>query len=474
MAIARANHMVDVAIVGGGIAGLTVAYDLHRLGLRPLLIEARSRLGGVIHTERVDGLLLEAGPDALLAQKPAGLALCRELGLGPQLVPTLEPRTAFVLRGGRLHALPAASELGIPLTREALDELTMLSPEGRDRIAQDLERPSPPSVDADLSIGAVLERRFGAEFVAAIAQPLLGGIHAGDVYRLSMRALFPALADADATAVSLLEALRQRRRSRHPEGAFRALNGGMGTLVDALVAALPRETIRIDSPVLGISSGQRFLVRLSGRAYVEARALVVAVPAWQAACLLHGLDDALADRCTGMASVSSATISLAYGRHAVGHPLIGMGFVVPRGEASTRLLAVSWVTSKWPRRAPGDQVLIRAFAGGALDQDVLSSDDATLIEQSHRDLRAILDLRAAPLVARVYRWDRASPQYEPGHLNRVARIDALVARWPGLFLTGSAFRGIGIPDTIEDARRTARGVCELLGSGVVSRDGRLN
>jgi oxygen-dependent protoporphyrinogen oxidase len=463
MTTAADSERVDVAIVGGGIAGLTVAYDLRQSGCRTLVLESRQRLGGVIATTRTKDLVLEGGPDALLVQKPAGVELCRELGLGPYLVSTLEPRTAFVLRSGRLHSIPAATHLGLPLTTEALEGLTMLSEEGRARVAEDLTNPRGPQHDGDESIGAFLSRRFGGEFVAAIAQPLLGGIHAGDVSRLSVRALFPELARLDAAGGSLLEALRARRVPRDPDGLFRGLDGGMGRLVESIAAKLPDRAVRVGSTVTAVSRGDRFVLEVSQGRRVEARSIVLAVPAWQAADLVSGLDATLSAACRAIPYVSSATIALAYRRAAVGRPPAGMGFVVPRGEA-TRLLAVSWVSSKWPRRAPGDVVLIRAFAGGALERDHLDLDDATLVSQVHDDLAGLLAPSSRPIHTRVDRWDNAGPQYEVGHLDRVARIESAASRWPGLFLTGSALHGVGIPDTVEAARRTARAVRTALGS----------
>ena len=460
MGTVRGREAVDVAIVGGGIAGLTMAYDLRQSGRRALLLEAQHRVGGLIFTTVTDGLVLELGPDALLAQKPAGLALCRELGLEAQLTPTKVPRTAFVLRGGSLHALPADTYLGLPLTREALDGLTMLSPEGRARVAQDLTDPHPPENDADESIGACFARRFGDEFVSSVAQPLLGGIHAGDVHRLSLRALFPELARLDRAGGSLLGACRSGRALRDPDGVFRGLAGGMAQLTEALRNALPAGSVRTGARVAALTSGTRFELRLTDGTRLGARSVVLAVPACESAALVAGLDDVLSQRCGAIAYASSAVISLAYRRADVGHPLAGTGFVVPRNEASTRLLAVSFVTSKWPRRAPDDVVLLRAFAGGSLDEDLLELDDSGLADRAHRDLESLLDLKGPPIHTKVYRCYKAGPQYEVGHLNRVARIEEAAARWPGLFLTGSAYHGVGIPDAIEAARATARALVD--------------
>jgi oxygen-dependent protoporphyrinogen oxidase len=452
----------DVAVVGGGLAGLTLARDVLRRGRTPIVLEAGLRAGGVIRSERVDGILVEGGPDAMLALKPAALALCRELGLGDEIVSTEAPRTAFVLADGHLHPLPGATRLGLPLTREAADALTMLAPADRARVARDFDAPAPPPADIDdESVGAFTTRRFGAAFTRRVVQPLLGGIHAGDVDRLSLRALFPPLADADAAGGSVLAELARRAGPADAEGAFRGLRGGMGQLPAALARALPAASLRTREPVAGITPGSPWRVVSATGLEVAAQAVVLAVPASAAAHLVGPFDAQLAGQIGALHAVSTATVTLAYPRAAVAHPCAGMGFIVPRGEA-TRLLAVSWVSSKWAGRAPADLLALRAFAGGAFDADVLEADDAALAAATHADLVPILGLSAPPILSRVHRWDGASPQYEIGHVARVAAIDRRVTDTPGLFLAGSAYRGVGMPDVIADARATADRVCAWL------------
>ena len=452
--------VADVAVVGGGLAGLTLARDVQRRDHRAVVLEAGPRFGGVVRTERVDRVLVEAGPDAMLVQKPAAIALCRDLGLGDEVVPTEAPRTAFVLVDGRLHAFPPDTRLGLPLTPAAAEGLTMLAPEERARVRRDFDAPAPPSGVDDESVGAFTTRRFGEAFTRRIAQPLLAGIHAGDVDRLSLRALFPPLAAADAAGGSLLAALAARAEPA-AEGAFRGLRGGMGQLPAALVRALPAAQLRPREPVAWMAPGPPFRVTSGTGLEVRARAVVLAVPAAAAARLVAPFDAELGRLCGELRAVSTATITLAYPRAAVAHPCHGLGFIVPRGEA-TRLLAVSWVTSKWAGRAPDDVVVMRAFAGGAFDPEALDGSDEALIARAHADLAPLLRIAAEPTFGRVYRWLDASPQYDVGHLGRVARIDARAAATPGLFLTGAAYRGVGMPDVIADARATADRVCAFL------------
>ena len=448
------NADVSVAVVGGGISGLAAAYELQLRQVRHVVLERGPRAGGVIRTEQVDGFTLDGGPDSLLVQKPAAVELCRELGLGERLVPTLPPRTAFVLRAGRLHPLPAHSVLGIPTRIRALAAARLLSAAGRVRMAADLVLPSgAPAAPGDESIAAFFARRFGREAVDYIAEPLLAGIHAGRVERLSMRALFPRLVEAERTHGSVIRALAARRRGAPAGGGpFRSLQGGVGELVDALARRLAPEALRTGTGVREIRGRAPYRLLLDGGGSVTADRVVLAAPAPAAAALLRPLDAELAERCGAIPHTSSATVALGYPRDAIRHDLRGTGFVVPRVERGVSLLAGTWVSSKWPGRAPPGQALLRGFVGGARDGAALDRSDAELVAAVHRDFARLLDISGEPSLARVYRWPGLNPQYEVGHLERLAAIDARLERLPGVQLTGAGFRGVGIPDCIAAGR----------------------
>jgi oxygen-dependent protoporphyrinogen oxidase len=442
----------DVVIVGGGIAGLSAAWELVQRGHRPVVLEARSRPGGVIRTEVVDGFVIDAGPDALLVQKPAALNLCREIGLGDRLFPTLTPRTAFVLRGGRLVPLPEASVLGIPTSVRPFMTTPLFSWPGKLRMA--LEIAIPPRRDhGDESIGSFIGRRFGQEAVTYLAEPLLAGIHAGDVNRLSMQASFPRFVEAERTRGSVLRALTSLRTASSPHGAFMSLPGGIEELVRALIVRLPAGTIRCESPAAAIEGRGPYSVTLQSKETLEARAIVLAAPAWAASAIVQTIDPELARLMGEVRYVSSATIAIALHRDQVRHPLQGSGFVVPRVERRV-LMAGSWVSSKWPNRAPAGSVLLRGFAGGAYDPAVLERSDRQIADAVFSELASLLNISGRPLLTRVYRWNRANPQHEVGHLERMAAIDRRLATHPGLYVTGSGFRGTGIPDCIADGRAT--------------------
>ena len=443
---------VDVAIAGGGIAGLAAAYELHRRGLQVRVLEAGPRPGGVIVTERFDGWVVDGGPDSLLVQKPAAVALCRELGIADRLVPTLQPRTAYVMRDDVLHPIVEGSFLGFPVRFSALARSSLFSWGAKLRMAAEGVVPR-GAHDEDESIAAFVRRRFGEEAADYLAEPLLAGIHAGDVERLSMRALFPRLLEAERQAGSVMRAFRALHVRPSPQGAFVSLPGGVGELVDALVAALPPGTIVTSARVTELARAGTFVVESDGGA-VEAGAVILCVPAYAAANLLRRFDNTLAGLCDGVPYASTATVAFGYRRDQVRHPLNGTGFVVPRVERNP-LLAATWVTSKWPGRAPEGHVLLRGFLGGGRDPHRLDRTDDELIETAREALEETLDIDGEPIFSRLYRWTRQSPQYEVGHQQRVAAIEQRLPSIPGLFLAGSGFRAIGIPDCIADARETA-------------------
>jgi len=463
--------MTGVVIVGGGIAGLAAAYELTRRGVPFVLLEAGARLGGVVLSEPVDGYVLDAGPDALLVQKPDAIRLCEELGIGGRLVPTKPPRIAYVQRGGTLHPLPDLSVMGIPTRLGPFLGSRLFSWAGKVRMGAELFVPARRD-DEDESIGALMRRRFGREATDYLAEPLLAGIHAGDVDRLSVRMLFPRFVDAERTHGSLLLGFRKEQASRPAgadQGAFRSLPGGLGELIDTLAARLPPQSIRLNAAAirLGTSSeGDGFVVSTVSGETFTARSVVLAAPTFVTAGLTRTVNPELARSCDAIPYASTATISLAFPRSAVAHPLNGSGFVVPKVEG-TGILAASWMSSKWPGRAPDGHVLLRAFVGGARDPHALDDTDDELVARALGALTPLLGISAPPRLARLYRWMRATAQYEVGHAARVSAIERALERTPGLYVTGSGFRGNGIPNCIADGRATAVRSAAWLGTAAL-------
>ncbi len=454
MAAETSLETVDIAVIGAGVSGLAAAYELRKRKRSVIVLEREQRAGGIVMTERVGEFVVDAGPDALLVQKPAAVALCNELGIGDRLIPTKLPRTAYVLRDGDLHSLPSASVLGFPTRLKPLFTSSLFGVQAKFRMAAELVIPRTTGA-RDESIAGFVRRRFGAEAVTYIAEPLLAGIHAGDVERLSMRALFPKLVDAEAKAGSVIKAFRREPRPVNADGVFRSFPNGLEELIHGLMKAVPKESVRCGANVTRIEErADGFLIHVGGQPTIRAAAVILAIPAFAAAELLRPLDADLSEACGSIRYLSTATVVFAFPRDAVRHRLQGTGFVVPRAEGLS-ITAGAWISSKWPYRAPEGQALLRAFLGGARDPDVLSKTDAELTAAALGDLTKILGIRGLPIMTRVYRWNRSSPQQEVGHGDLMQYIDARLATHRGLFVSAAGFRGVGIPDCIADARKTA-------------------
>src|SRR5215468_10528838 len=283
---------VDVVIVGAGIAGLSAAYELQKRGLSFVILERGSRAGGVILSERIDGYTIDGGPDSLLTQKPAAIKMCEELGIGDRLVPTKRPRLAFIQRGGRLHALPANSVLGIPTRLGPFIRTPLFTWAGKARMGAELFVP-PRKDDSDESIGSFMRRRFGDEAVTYLAEPLLAGIHAGDVERLSIRALFPRFVETERKYGSLLRAFRRQPRSTaSADGVFRSLPGGLSELVDTLVRTLPQPALRLNTPAARLFLNPHRVETAQGEV-IAARAIILAAPAYVTSALMRDVDPAI-------------------------------------------------------------------------------------------------------------------------------------------------------------------------------------
>ncbi|MBN2369483.1 MAG: protoporphyrinogen oxidase [Vicinamibacteria bacterium] len=455
-----------VIVVGGGVAGLAAAHALHERGVGDfLLLEATRRWGGVIRTEQDGGFLLEAGPDAILAQKPEGLALCRAIGLGPRLIPTNpEHRSVFILRRGCLHPLPEGMVLTIPTRVVPFLTTRLFSWRGKLRMAFELF--APRRLGGDESIAAFMRRRFGAEALELLGEPLLAGIHSGDPERLSIRATFPRLSDLEARYGSLTRgifAARVRRRSRGSSQAlFYTLRGGLGELVEALVKRIPEKRRRLGTRVRAVErAGEGYVVATNAGERLSAAAVILAAPGGAGAEILSDLAPEPAATLKAIPFVSTAVVFLGYRRADVDHPLDGYGALVPRTEA-LRMTACTFFSTKYAGRAPDDHVLVRGFFGGTRDPSVLDLDDRALAEVARMELGRLIEVRGEPVLERIYRWPGGTPQMEVGHLSRVAALERQLAGLPGLFLIGAGLRGTGIPDGIADASRAAATAAEYL------------
>lgn len=456
-------------IVGGGITGLAAAERLAGAGAPFMLVEASPWLGGKIATERVDGLVIEGGPDCFLAAKPAGVALARSLGLVERLRGT-DPayRRTYVRRGGRLHELPEGLTGLVPSRIAPLLRTRVLSPLGRLRAGCELLLPGRARAD-DESIAGFVTRRFGAEAYDWLVEPLLSGIYAGDGSALSLAATFPQLANLEREQGSVLRAMLRRAPARTPgpgnvPNGFVTPAGGLGELVDALVARLPREAVRCGTAVTGIAGqGYAYRITLGDGTTMVARRLLLATPAHASARLLEALDPELSRELAAIPFVSTATVSLAFPASAVPRPLDGYGYVSPRAEGGP-VVACTWTSNKFPDRVPAGKVLVRFFIGRAGDEAIVGAPDEQLVGLARNELAQLFGVTAAPALARVFRWPRSIPQYVVGHLPRLERIAGLAAGHPGLLLAGASYRGVGIPDCIASGWAAAQAALDTMGA----------
>ena len=448
--------MKRLAIVGGGIAGLSAAWEASRAGadLEITLIERDELLGGKIRTDSIGGFVLEQGPDSFLTQKPEAVQLCEALGISDRLVPRT-PRGAhsFIMHGHSLAPLPDGFSGLVPMDTAALAVSPLLSEAGKRRAieAQTLAEADslPLAVGGDdESVASFIVRRFGEEVFQLLVEPLVGGIHAGDASQLSRAAI-------------LGSPTRPSPPHRPMEGSsparppFLAFPNGMAELVHGLEERLGGVTVLRGKAADSVRRrGRGYVVEVSDGGRLEADALILAAPAHEASRLVESLDTDMHALLGLIPFASTVVIHLAYRRADIAHPLDGYGYLIPSVERSD-LVACSWISQKWDGRAPGDRVLLRLFAGRFGRRDLLGTADEELFGIARAELSATLGITAEPVLQEIHRWDMGMPQYTVGHLRRVEDIMARVDAFPGLFLAGSSYGGVGIPQCVESGTRAS-------------------
>jgi protoporphyrinogen/coproporphyrinogen III oxidase len=452
-----------IVVVGGGISGLAAAHQLLELGQTNItLIEASSRLGGTIQTEYRDGFLIERGPDSFISEKPEALTLAKRLGLESQLIQTNEKyRRSFIVREGRLRAVPEGFQLLAPSRIWPFLTSDIFSVAGKMRMAADLLVPRKSTNGTqDESLASFVRRRLGQEALERMAQPMVGGIYTADPETLSLRATLPRFLEMERDHRSLILAmLRQSHvQKTGTSGAryslFLSFDRGMQVLVDSL--AQIRADIRLNTRAESLRlDGETWAITTNTGEQLEADAICLAVPAYVAASLLQNLNETLAAKLNQIKYASTATINFAYERLAVHHPLDGFGFVVPFIEKRS-LLACTFSSVKFSGRAPKGTVLLRGFAGGALQPEIFALDESEIAARVEADLLELLGITARPIFTEVAKWERSMPQYEVGHLDRITEIENEVKKLPGLTLAGNAYRGAGIPDCIRSGEAAVR------------------
>ena len=451
--------MKRIAIIGGGIAGLSAAFYLEKArragaDLQWTLFEKSDRLGGVIQTERHDGFVIEAGPDSFLSIKPDASRLCHELGIGDQLIPSNDvSRKTYILVKGKLVPIPYGLEFMVPTRIWPMATTPLFSFKTKLRMAAELFS-SARKDTGDESVGDFVRRHFGQEMVDRVAEPLLAGVYGGNAGRLSIRAVLPRFAEMERQHGSLVRAtLKAKARSKalpgtKPQPLFTSLKNGMQQMVEALAASLPQSSIRLRQQNLSLRPMNDDWQIESAGINERFQDVLLAVPAPAAAGLLRQFHPALIEGLAKIEYTSTAAVALAYDQADLP---AGHGFLVPRSEGR-KLMACTFVHKKFSHRAPGDAKLLRCFFSSSRMPDLLTHSDEALQQFARQELKEILGLTAEPRFARTFRWDRAMAQYETGHLDRVAEMEKIIAAMPGFHIIGNSFHGIGVPDCIKSAR----------------------
>lgn len=467
--------MPRVVIVGGGIAGLACA---HRLTVdagdrcEVIVLEQSDRIGGPLRSERVDGFLCEWGPNGFLDNAPDTLALVSELGLDADLLPSLDhARRRFVFRRGRLHLLP--------LSPGGFLRSGVMSLRGKLRLAA--EPLARRKREGDETIHAFAERRLGREAADVLIDPMVSGVFAGDARQLSLQASFRKIWELEAEHGGLFRALVARRKARRASGApigapfgrLTSFAGGIETLPLALGRSLGAR-VRTRTSVVGLepvpgtgNTPSSWRVSLGAGDVVTSDHVVLTVGPSAASRLVMMLDAELAATLARIPSAPVAVIALGYDLPALGHPLDGFGFLVPRGEGP-RILGALWDSSVYAGRAPAGQGLIRVMAGGAHDPDMLALTDDDLVGVVRQDLQTVMGITTTPRMVRIIRHAEGIPQYTVGHLDRLARIEEALMRHAGLHLAGHGYRGVGINHGIADANKVAARVAGAVAGAILA------
>jgi oxygen-dependent protoporphyrinogen oxidase len=461
-----------IAVIGGGIAGLAAAHRIvelkneRGLDIDVVLLEASSRLGGAIATERVAGFLVEAGPDSFITEKPWALQLCERLELTSRLVSTQTPyQKIYVVHHGKLEPLPEGFYLLAPTRLWPFIKTPIFSWAGKLRMAAELLVPRGNS-NAGESLGSFVRRRFGVEALERVAQPLVGGIYASDPDKLSLSATMPRFLEMERNQRSVIYAmwLAERKRARRREAGsgarwslFVTLAGGMQEFVDGIVRRLPEGCVQLTSGVKNLrfdDEQQAWRVTVAGNKTLDASAVIFAAPAFRTAEMVASVAPSAAAELKQIPYASTATVSLAYKRDDFPSAPNSFGFVVPAIE-NRKIMACTFSSLKYPGRAPPDDILLRAFVGGSLQSELFNDDDAAMEKNVRAELASLLGVKAEPHFSRIWRHPDSMPQYHVGHEDIIKRVEAALSRFPTLALAGSAYHGVGISDCVRTGEQAA-------------------
>jgi protoporphyrinogen/coproporphyrinogen III oxidase len=476
-----------VAIVGGGISGLTAAYTLAQARARgapvsEFLIEADSRLGGVIRTDHLEGFVLEGGPDSFISEKPEAAALCRELGLEDRLIGSNDDeRQTYILYKGKLVPLPVGLMLMAPTRIWPFLTSPLLPFSGKVMVATEwFVTPTKPR-ETDESIGAFVSRHFGNAMLDNIVEPLLAGVYGGDARALSLQSVLPRFREMEHRHGSLIRGASAARRhwkkeskkrkrlpasgDRSSNSLFMTLKDGLEELIKALEARLEPSRVYLGQRVESIERTEHhwkspYRIRCQGNQVFEADAIILALPVYECANFFTFVKEDISDAFRAIPYSSAITVNLGFDEKVAAALPPGFGFLVP-GKEKSRLLACTFVHNKFPHRAPAGKALLRCFLGGTRDPEVFNLTNNEIMLKIRQELRAILGVETLPLFSRISRWAASMAQYNVGHSKRLTRIANLIEKYPRLYLAGNAFSGIGISDCIRSGRQAAERAMEM-------------
>ena len=465
--------MIRVAIIGGGISGLTTAFYLEQERRRgtPVsftVFESKSRFGGVIQTERVNGCIIEAGPDSFLSTKPWARELCDDLRLSAQLIGSRdEDRKTYILVNGRLEPIPPGMQMMVPTRIASIVNSQLFSRRTKLAMAREyLWPPQPLNADDDESVASFISRHFTPEVVDRLADPLLMGIYGAEAATLSARATLPLMMDMESRHRSLVRGALASRTSQNssapPQALFTAMRDGMQRMVEAIVRQLPRESLRSSRNVDLLKLQEDGWQVKSNETAEDFDHVILALPAHVSSRFIANLpgSERAVELLNEISYSSAVTVALAYNGIALPP---GFGFLVPRDEGK-RMIACTFVHNKFEDRVPNGTALLRVFLGGSRDTQILDESDDQIIQTVRSELREILKIEAEPQLVRVFKWHKAMPQYGVGHLLRIARLEMHMQRFPTLHLSGNAYHGIGIPDCVRSGRNAADAIMRRMRS----------
>lgn len=467
-----ASERKKVVIVGGGITGLTAAFYLQeeikqkQLPIDVSLIEAKLHLGGKIKTVSKDGFVIETGPDSFLERKKSAVQLVKDVGLGDRLVNN-DVGQSFVLVRGKLNPIPKGAVMGIPTNIAPFVTSGLFTLTGKLRASFDFFLPA-RKVEGDQSLGGFFKRRFGKEVVENLIEPLLSGIYGGDIYHLSLMSTFPQFYEIEQRHGSLILGMKkqtpktnQKHEPKRKKGIFQTVTSGLQSVVEALEERLGLVKIKKGIKVSNIEkTGAIYQLELSDGTVETADAVVVATPHHVIPSLFPNEKESLA-YFEKMPATSVATVAMAFPKEAVPLSVDGTGFVVSRNSGFT-ITACTWTHKKWKHTAPKGKALLRAYVGKPGDEAVVDQPDEVIVKTVLDDLNRITPIKGDPLFSVVTRLKEAMPQYIVGHKENIRNVKTIMAeKYPGIFLTGASFQGIGIPDCIDQGKEAVRDVLQF-------------